>query len=163
LLLIVASELDAHADAVIQALRDDGFDDIFRMDLETLQKRFAMRIDPAAGTFALQSRLHPHLCCESDSIRTVWWRRASSQIVSPHAAIPTDRTLDESETYWAARWLVEALPDRLFPFSHPVTMRTAHNAGAGDALHQRQTGIAGVRRAPRPGCRQAAARHDGNR
>lgn len=126
-LLIVASELDAHADAVIGALRKTGFQDIFRIDCETAQTRFDIKVEPRGGRFTIVSRDDPQRSCRAEDVRTIWWRRANSQIASGKIAATTDGELDASESYWGVRWLVECFPDAVFPLNHPMAIRNAHN------------------------------------
>jgi glutathione synthase/RimK-type ligase-like ATP-grasp enzyme len=131
MLLIVASELDSHADAVIIALKSLGFTHVMRVDLEVAHTVLTLEIEPQVGSLKISDSLGIGRHCSLDDIRTVWWRRSVSFTSRIHLEIPRSDVLDSIETYWALRLMLEALPSERFPFGHPVVMKEA-----GNKLHQ---------------------------
>jgi glutathione synthase/RimK-type ligase-like ATP-grasp enzyme len=127
MIVIVASELDSHADAVLITLRNLGFEHVLRIDLETAHGLFNVRVQPDLGSFQITDVLNLGRCCNESGIRTVWWRRAVNFVNRRHLEIPQSDNLDSIETYWAIRFFLEALPSERFPLSHPLAMRAAAN------------------------------------
>lgn len=127
MILIIANELDAHADAVVLDLKSYGFNDIARIDLEHAHDDLSFEVRPTelelttiksrAGTFSFQLR----------DVKTLWWRRDSSQDSTLHCGIADRQDINAAESYWTLRWLLEALPDDYFPFGHPKRHRAASN------------------------------------
>lgn len=127
MLLVVASELDAHADAVISVLRGTGHHKIFRIDLETAHSRMRVRLVPDTESFLIESKGGSGTVCVLNEIKTIWWRRTNSQITSQKSLVPSEETLDKVETYWACRWMLESFAHEKFPLGHPNKVRTAQN------------------------------------
>ncbi len=125
---IVANEFDIHTDAVILALRERGFRDVLRVDLESVSERFTVAawsgsVDPIAFTF----RGDGAMLRDHSELRTIWWRRSTSQLKVDYLYAPAADQLDQVEAYWAARWLIESLPVSKFPLGHPIQMRAGEN------------------------------------
>ena len=127
MLVIVAGEVDAHADAVVIALRSLNFHQFVRIDFETAYSNFDVRLSPEHGDCAITSRKVTGRSCSIEDVKTVWWRREISVRSPMELELPSDKTLDAVECYWAFRWQIEALPSDRFPLSHPYRIREASN------------------------------------
>lgn len=128
MILIVANEFDVHADAVILALKELKFKKLMRLDFETVLDRYSFEVGSKLNEacWRLAQSAAP-TTINLDKITTVWWRRASSQIRTDYLELPNQDSLDKSEAYWGARWFVESLDVRKFPFGHPYSMRNGNN------------------------------------
>jgi glutathione synthase/RimK-type ligase-like ATP-grasp enzyme len=127
MIIIVANELDAHADAVIISLRKLGFTDLARIDFETAHHRYELQALPTARQFSIADRGERGNLITEESTKTIWWRRDAAQLSLKHLQVPEENSLDEIECYWGYRWLLESQPPELFPLSHPARMREASN------------------------------------
>jgi glutathione synthase/RimK-type ligase-like ATP-grasp enzyme len=126
-LAIVASEFDIHTDAVILALRERGFSDVLRIDFESALDRFKFSMQISDENFNADLQGQDAILHNLAKVRTVWWRRSSSQIGVDYLNIPPPDQLDQAEAYWATRWLLESLPAASFPLGHPYTLRAGEN------------------------------------
>lgn len=128
MILIVTSEFDVHADAVVSAFARMGFKDYLRVDLEQAVNNFEVELTlgPEVSQWRIASPRNGFSVTD-ETLTAVWWRRALTQLDCGYLRVPSEETLDQAETYWALRWLIESLSPRLFPLGHPVVMRAAEN------------------------------------
>jgi hypothetical protein len=132
MILIVTSRNDITANHVITALAELGHTDVFRLNLEEAHEHYVLTW--SAGQkgihWSLRSRSEPAITVTSESLTTVYWRRAAVAQDGPMLALPTSANLDQQEVFWSLKWLLESLPTRLFPLGHP------HRHAAGDNKHR---------------------------
>ncbi|MGE0724907.1 MAG: hypothetical protein AB7O45_11055 [Alphaproteobacteria bacterium] len=126
-LLIVATESDPHADAVVEALGRAGFDDFLRLDASRADRANAIEAHPADGRWRIAVRARPERFVDSRSVRAVYLRRLAGGSDVMRLFQPDAETLDRAETFAAVRWLVESLPAERFPFGHPIPLLAAEN------------------------------------
>ena len=129
MIVIIANEFDIHVDSVIFALQELNYKNYLRIDLETVFDRFDFGIEITNDSYNwfLQSKSDKNLIIYEDSIKSIWWRRASSYFNTNHIDLPNSDTLDNVESYWTIRYLFESFHEKFFPLGHPIKMRTANN------------------------------------
>lgn len=130
MILIITSEFDPHADSVIYALQELGEYEYIRLDLETAFTHFNIGINISNGralNWYIQSKSNNSLSINSDNLRAVWWRRSTAFYKTDHLTLPTTDTIDEIETYWMLRYLIESINPIFFTLGHPYQMRLADN------------------------------------
>jgi len=130
MILIITSEFDPHADSVIYALQELGENEFIRIDLETAFTHFDFGINFNYGKtpyWFIQSKLNSKLCVNSENLSAVWWRRSSAFYKTDHLTLPTIDTIDNVETYWMLRYLIESINPIYFTLGHPFQMRLADN------------------------------------
>src|SRR3984885_11982940 len=103
-----------------------GFAGFLRVDFETVHSRFRFSLSPVENDFAVSASGSARGFRSTD-VRTVWWRRGGSYYNAARQELPYSEVLDETESYWAFRWMVEALSPDKFPLSHPLDMSEASN------------------------------------
>lgn len=133
-LLIVATESDPHADAVVLALSEAGFTDFLRLDASRADVANSLEVRPAATPapdWRIGVRARPERFVDSRSLRAVYFRRLALATDVNRLYQPDAAALDRAETFNAVRWLIEALPAAYFPFGHPMPLLAAENK-----LHQ---------------------------
>jgi hypothetical protein len=129
MIVVVATEFDPHADAVISEIRRTSDLDVARLDLETVSEKF--RIDwsctESGAKWAFRSLVSDAIGFGNEDIDAIWWRRTSSFFRPGLQDSLSDQTLDAYELHWAARWILESIQPERFPMGHPVAMRAAEN------------------------------------
>jgi hypothetical protein len=129
MIVIVATSDDLSMAPVIEALGRLGRKDVFRLDLETAFEDVSLSFRAGAGgiRWSVRSLSHPELKFDAESVSSVYWRRPVRFLGSPFLGIPTSENLDSLEVFWSIRWLLEALPERVFPFGHPHSFARGEN------------------------------------
>jgi hypothetical protein len=123
LIVVVSYRGDKHADLVESALGEARFEDVLRIDLERSLRESELAIE-CGDEWCVASPFSGRRAT-AGTVKTVWWRR-SALVGAAEVQSPTER-IDQEECYWAARWLLESLSERLFPFGHPYRLRSAEN------------------------------------
>lgn len=122
MILIVSYSDDPHVALVGKALEEGQFTAFACVDLEEAIAETKYVI--GGGTW----RILPNRSggpITPENLSTVWWRR-SGKFPTPKSTTALAEA-DRSECYWGLRWLVESLPDSLFPLGHPTRIRAAEN------------------------------------
>ena len=125
MLLIIASKIDPHADAVIDELRPHNVS-FMRIDLESVYYDYDVSITPCAGgiQWTIKDKVLPRTISDK-TVKTVWWRRGNSY---PNGRPTlTKERVEEEETRNVVKWLLENIPPERFPFGHPYKIRSAEN------------------------------------
>jgi hypothetical protein len=125
MVLIVANELDPHADAVA-AIFNARRVNFLRIDVERAQHQYDVNLRSCddGPSLLLRNRASGR-SLELKSISTVWWRRGASVILDPRL-IP-EATVASEETMSILRWAIQSLPSEMFPLGHPWNMGIAEN------------------------------------
>lgn len=125
MILIVATHLDPHADAVVDFLLK-AQRQFVRVDLESVFDDFTFTIqeDDSSVWWRLVSRNGKHVLSNT-SLRTVWWRRSTCYPNGRPEVIAEHVNREESRN--VLKWLFESLPNHYFPFGHPWSIRRAEN------------------------------------
>lgn len=127
MILIVTASGDLTAKVVIEALHSLGHRDVFRLNLEEAHEHYdlAWTAGREGIQWSLRDRREPAVVITPENITAVYWRRLAVAQDGPMLSIPQSASLDNFEMFWSLKWLIEALPEQLFPFGHPQ----AHAAG----------------------------------
>lgn len=129
MIVIVTAQGDLTAKVVIEALASQGCTDVFRLDLEQAHAQYDLTwtAGKAGLHWALRDRNDPSKTLTPENVRAVYWRRLAIAQDGPMLSIPSSSNLDSFEMFWSLKWLIEALPERLFPFGHPQAHAAADN------------------------------------
>ena len=129
MIVVVATEDDLTAQAVVVALAKLGRKDVFCLDLETAFENVSVHFsaDATGIRWSIQSKSDASLRIDQQNISAVYWRRPLKLLGSPFLGIPTSGNLDALETFWSVRWMLETLPRMLFPLNHPLILSRSEN------------------------------------
>jgi len=129
MIVIVATEDDVSAEAVAGALERLGRKEVLWLDLEQAFQEVTLHFRSGAEgmQWSIQSRRDPSLTLTADNVSAVYWRRPVKMLGSPFLGIPTPAILDPLEVFWSVRWLIESLPEEVFPLGHPYCYARAEN------------------------------------
>ncbi len=130
MILIIASEFDPHVDSVIYALKELGENNYIRLDFETAFEKFLFGIEITDGEvpyWFIKSKINEDCFVDINNLGSIWWRRSSAFYKTDHLTLPSSDTVDNVETYWMLRYLIESINESYFPFGHPFQMRIAEN------------------------------------
>ncbi len=129
MIVIVTYPGDLTADFVKNALSQLGRDDVFLLELEKAHEKyeFSWQASDTRQDWTLRSRLNPETPLTSENISSIYWRRVAIAPGTPMLGLPTSDNLDDFEIFWSLRWLLESMPDNLFPLGHPHSHACAEN------------------------------------
>jgi hypothetical protein len=99
------------------------------LDLETAFEDLSVefKADSHGVRWFIQPKADPLRHFGAEDVSAVYWRRPVRVLGSPFLGIPTSKNLDALEIFWSVRWLLEALPENLFPFGHPASFTRGEN------------------------------------
>jgi len=129
LILLVTARNDHSAGVILDALSDLGHREVFRLNLEEAHAGYALTwsVGGKGIHWSLRSRAEPVAEIRSDTVSAVYWRRAAVAQDGAMLSIPNSANLDAFELFWSLKWLLESLPEDLFPMGHPNAHAAADN------------------------------------
>src|SRR5690349_19838397 len=129
MIIVVATEDDLTASAVVNALHKAGRKDVLWLDLEQAHEKVSLHFtaDETGVHWRIQSRENPELVADQDTVAAVYWRRPVKVLGSPFLGIPSRANLDPLEVFWSIRWILESLPVSRFPLGHPLSFARSEN------------------------------------
>lgn len=126
--IIIAPQVDPHADAVVNELNEKKDVKVLRLDLETAYYDHDIIYLNSGGKFSWEI-----ICRQtkrrvvSAELTSVWWRRTHTLSPSLDNGLPTGEGIDRRECESNLRSILASLPRKTFPLGHPIDLREGEN------------------------------------
>lgn len=129
MILLLSHQNEFHANQIVRDFEALGFHDYARVDCGLLVRQQRLEIRAAGSACHWSIRPHGEDAPRVDhtNCRTIWWHRPSHPGMRRQLLVPDRQHLDDSQAFSAIQWLVDLLPESMFPLNPPATTRAAQN------------------------------------